>query len=321
MLRPLVLSAITLTALFSLAPLMHSQARQPGAVYDFDRKDENPAPAPKHDISGIWEPAKGPGAAISGKGAPAMESCRRDKATGKFAVQANPPATDTGYATPDCLKPEIEPPYTPLGRQMLMAHKPTEGYRMVPPALTNDPVPICDPQGFPRIILHNFRTSEILQTPNQIVILYEFNKKWRIIWTDGRALPKDPEKPSWTSQDPPESRWWGYSVGRWIDDYTFVAESNGFDDDKTWLDNAGLPHSDALQVEETYRRVDAAHLEMSIKITDAKVYEKPWVALKGLPLRLQPVNFDIHEMECSPSETAEYNKAFSNPIVGTKDAK
>ena len=107
-------------------------------------------------------------------------------------------------------------------------------------------------------------------------------------------------------------------MGRWADDHTFVAESNGFDDDNTWLDNAGLPHSDALQVEEMYRRVDAVHLEMSITITDAKIYSKPWLALDRLSLRLQAPNFDIHEMECSPSETAEYNRAFSKPIVETK---
>jgi hypothetical protein len=313
-----LISTITLIALLHFSAWMRAQARQPGAVYDFDRKDEKPGPAPRHDLSGIWEPAKGPGTAIAGKGAMAMESCRRDKATGKFAVQPNPPLTDTGYSTPDCLKPEVEPPYTPLGLKRLAAHKPTEGYRMVPPALTNDPTPICDPQGFPRIVLHNFRTSEIFQTENQVVILYEFNKKWRIIWTDGRELPKDAERPSWSAQDPPESRWWGYSVGQWIDDDTFVAESNGFDDDNTWLDNAGLPHSDALQVEETYRRVDAVHLEMSIKITDPKIYTKSWLALDKLSLRLQPPNFDIHEMECSPSETNEYNKAFSKPIVETK---
>lgn len=296
-------------------------SRQPGAVYDFDRTGEKPGPPPKRDLTGIWEPAQGPGAAIQGKGAMAIESCRRDKATGKFAVDRNTSLTDTGYATPDCLRPEVEPPYTPLGLERLKAHKPTEGYRMVPPALTNDPLPGCDPQGFPRIVLHNFRTSEILETPKQVVILYEFNKKWRVIWTDGRQLPKNPEEPTWGSPDPPESRWWGYSVGRWVDDYTFVVESNGFDDDKTWLDNAGLPHSDALQVEETYHRVDAVHVEMSIKIIDPKIYTKPWMALAKLRLRLQAPNFDIHEMECSPSETAEYNKAFSKPAVETSPSK
>ena len=65
----------------------------------------------------------------------------------------------------------------------------------------------------------------------------------------------------------------GYSLGSWVDDYTFVAHTNGFLDDRTWLDNAGLPQSDHMtEVEETYHRVDADHLELSVKITDPKMY-------------------------------------------------
>jgi hypothetical protein len=175
---------------------------------------------------------------------------------------------------------------------------------MVPSALTNDPMPGCDPQGFPRIVLHNFRTSRIIQTPENVVILYEFNKKWRTIWTDGRQIPKEVDEP----------RWWGYSVGRWVDDYTFAAESYGFDD-RTWLDNAGRPHSDAMRVREEYKRTDRDHVVMTIVVDDPKYFTKPWTALV-LPLRLQSPSFDIREMECSPTETALYNKLFANPAAG-----
>ena len=264
-------------------PLARAQTpRQPGAVYDFDVKDQKPAPAPSHDISGVWEPAKGVGAAIQANGAQAM---------------------------PSDGKPEHALPFTPAGEAAFKAHKPGFGVTAVPTALINDPMDICDPQGFPRIVLHNFRTSQIVQTSNQVLILYEFNKKWRVIWTDGRALPKDP--------DP---RWWGYSVGKWVDDHTFVAQSAGYDD-RTWLDNAGRPHSDALRVEERYHRVDRDHLEMTITIDDPKMYTKPWVALDKLPLRLQSRGFDIMEMECSPSETAEYNKKHANPASGVSKSK
>jgi hypothetical protein len=197
-----------------------------------------------------------------------------------------------------------------LGLEALKGHKLTEGYRMVPSALTNDPSPLltCEPGGFPRIVLHNFRTRQIIQTPQKVVILYEFNRKWRTIWTDGRALPKDPTDPTWGPPDSPEARWWGYSVGKWVDDYTFVAQTTGFENDRTWLDNAGLPHSDALVVDETYHRKDRDHLEMSIKIIDPKFYTKPWIAMDKLSLRLQAPSFDIREMECSPSDSAEYQK-------------
>src|ERR1044072_5111472 len=158
-----------------------AEVRQPGAVYDFDFKGQKPAPAPKRDISGVWEPAANASAGINATGAQQM---------------------------PSDGKPEHELPYTPEGRAAFLSHKPTFGVTMVPSALSNDPMPGCDPQGFPRIVLHNFRTSRIIQTPENVVILYELNKKWRTIWTDGRQLPKEVEEP----------RWWGYSVGRWIDD-------------------------------------------------------------------------------------------------------
>src|SRR5262252_2873926 len=66
-----------------------AQARLPGAVYDFDRKGEKSGPAPRRDISGIWEPASSPSGGIQGKGAAAMESCKRDPKTGKYAVDRN----------------------------------------------------------------------------------------------------------------------------------------------------------------------------------------------------------------------------------------
>lgn len=180
------------------------QDRQPGAIYDRDRRGEKPGPTPKRDISGTWEPARGAGAAVQGKGAQAMVSCA-------YKVPGDPYsgfAHDPKAPIPDCLRPAQEPSYTALGLEALKSHIPTEGYRMVASALTNDPVPACNPQGFPRIVLHNFRTSRIIQTPNNTVILYEFNRKWRVIWTDGRELPKNPEQPTWGDPDPPESRWW-----------------------------------------------------------------------------------------------------------------
>ena len=145
-------------------------------------KVQKSSPAPRHDISGVWDPAPGPGEGIQQFGAKAM---------------------------PEDGKPEHRPPYTPLGLQTLNSHKPSNGIRSVMPADTNDPVVYCDPQGMPREDLYELRTTQILQTPLKVVILYEFGRVWRVVWTDGRAVPKDPEP-----------RWYGYSTGKWVDDYT-----------------------------------------------------------------------------------------------------
>jgi hypothetical protein len=291
------MSSAALIAILTFANLTHAQLgfrRAPGAVYDVDFEGKKSGAAPRRSLAGTWEFANGGAEGIQADGAKAM---------------------------PSDGKPEHELPFTPEGRAAFDANKPTYGFTAVPSALTNDPMPGCDPQGFPRIVLHNAHTEQFLQTSTQVVILYQFNKKWRVIWTDGRGLPKDPELPGWAIKDapPPEPRWWGYSVGRWVDDYTFVAESNGFDD-RTWLDNAGRPHSTAMRVVETYRRVDADHLEKTITIDDPTFYTRPWVALDRLRYRLQSPSLEIPEQECVPSETAKYNRLFANPAAGIDDS-
>ena len=167
---------------------------------------------------------------------------------------------------------------------------------MVVTAETNDPVAFCDPQGFPRENLFQLRTTQIVQTPVSVVILYQFDKIWRVIWTDGRELPKDPEP-----------RWFGYSVGKWEDDHTLVAQTSGIDE-RSWLDLVGRPQSSDLHVEERFHRMDDDHLEWTVLIDDPKMYTKTWAALDKFPMKLQPPDFDVREMICSPSEAAQYNK-------------
>jgi len=262
-------STIALVPMLMLASLVRAQtapSQQAGAV-----KDQKAAPAPRHDISGIWDPGNG-------------------------GIQPLGP-----QAMPEDGKPEHRVPYTPLGLEALDAHKPSNGIRSVLPAETNDPVVYCDPQGFPREDLYELRTTQILQTPQKVVLLYQFNKIWRVVWTDGREFPKDPEP-----------RWFGYSVGKWANDYTFVVQTWGTDE-RTWIDRAGRPHSGDLRVEERFHRADHGTLELTVTIDDPKMYTKPWVALDRLRFELQPPNYDVREMICSPSEFAEYNKLIGTP--------
>jgi hypothetical protein len=290
---PKRLATGTLTfALLIVSPLLRVQAIPPqsGAIDQNEQplahdgwgrpiiapvKSQKAAPAPRHNISGTWEPANGFLDGLGPYGAKAM---------------------------PEDGKPEHELPYTALGLQALKRNKPTIGLRNVLPGETNDPVNFCDPQGFPRENLFQLRTTQILQTPEKIFILYEFDRIWRVIWTDGRDLPKDPEP-----------RWFGYSVGKWVDDYTLVIQTNGTDE-RTWLDLVGRPHSDELRVEERFRRLDHDRLEWTVTIDDPKMYTKSWVALDKFPMKLQPPDFDVREMICSPSESAEYDKLIAHPV-------
>jgi len=83
------------------------------------------------------------------------------------------------------------------------------------------------------------------------------------MFTDGRSFPHDPQP-----------TWFGYSVGRWDGD-AFVVDSMGFND-QTWMDDSGLPHSDALRTSERFRRRDFGHLDLRITFDDVKNYTKPW---------------------------------------------
>ncbi|MEQ1885371.1 MAG: hypothetical protein ABL967_09940 [Bryobacteraceae bacterium] len=228
------------------------------------------APAPKRSLTGIWQPTGG----TQGMGAQAM---------------------------PGDGKPGHEPPYTPDGLELLKTHHATRGVYEVLTAQDNDPSHTCDPQGFPRENLFELRATQFLQTPTQMVMLYTFDKIWRSIWTDGRALPKDP--------DP---RWYGYSVGKWTDDYTFVIDTNGMDD-RTWIDNAGRPHTEDLRTQEIFHRIDRDNMELSMTIEDPKVYSKPWVAINKMPFKLLPPTTDLPEMVCSPSEMAKYLNRHAGP--------
>jgi hypothetical protein len=118
---------------------------------------------------------------------------------------------------------------------------------------------ICRPSGPEAEFFEG--TKRFLQTPAMIAILSP-NLTYRQIHLDGRSLEKDPFP-----------IWQGYSVGHWEGD-TLVVESNGFND-KTWLNNVGLPHTEKLRVTERYRRPDLGHLIADVTFTDPDAYNKP----------------------------------------------
>jgi hypothetical protein len=244
-------------------------------------------PAPKRNLTGIWDAAQTLGTSGATEH-PALLPGGRGQEGGR--------EDETGIAKPL--------PYTPAALEALKKNKPSgPGVRQVDSALTNDPAGKCDPLGFPYMFLWELRTLDVVQTARQVIILSPFYGNYRIIWTDGRQPPKDPDL-----------RYNGYSVGQWVDDYTFVAQTTGTLP-KTWLDHAGRPHSDELVVDETYHRVSQDTIEYSMKITDPKMYAEPWMALNKLPLHLMPADFDIPELLCSPSEFEQYNNQVARPVL------
>ena len=120
----------------------------------------------------------------------------------------------------------------------------------------------CAPYGIPRL-MNYVEPFEILQTPGRVIMLFEGGNALRQIWTDGRGHPADLD-PSWM----------GHSIGHWEGD-TLVVDTIGLTD-KTWLDTAGHPHSDALRVTERIRRADHDTLENTLTFDDPKTYTRLW---------------------------------------------
>lgn len=175
---------------------------------------------------------------------------------------------------------------TEWAEERFKAAKPSFGPRMVEDS--NDPVnPTvvnatgCFPPGVPRIYLHPF-PMEIIQLKNRVMLVFEFNHFIRQIYTDGRKHNTD-LGPTWM----------GDSIGSWDED-TLVVDTIGFND-KTWLDRAGHPHSEALHVVERFRRIDHNTLQDDLTIEDPKAYTKPWSG--HLVFRLKQ-DWRITEMVC-----------------------
>jgi hypothetical protein len=246
---------------------------------------QNRKPAPRHSIAGSWATVGGP-----------------DAGTQAGGVQLKP---NNG-------KPGNQLPYTPHGLEVYKTHKPTEGVDLVPPPEQNDPRNLCEPLGFPRWNHYSNRLAQIFQDESKVAILYHYDNRWRIIWTDGRPLPKLMDGGVEIDGQVREQRWMGYSVGRWVDDYTLEVQTVGtMPEDLVWLDNTGRPISDQVQVSETLRRVDYDTLEWSETINDPKMYTKPWDTLK-MRYRLQDSNIMENENICSPALYKQYLDVFSN---------
>lgn len=154
-------------------------------------------------------------------------------------------------------------------------------------AFNSDPADVC--RAVIGIPLAGFLSEpiKIIQSPRMTVVLYEAGNTHRQIYTDGRGLPKEYDKPAY----------FGYSVGHWEGD-TLVVETAGFND-KTALDMAGHPHGERLRVVERFRRRDFGHLDVETTFDDPQMYTKPFTI--KVPHDLL-ADGDIFESFCEENE-------------------
>lgn len=174
-----------------------------------------------------------------------------------------------------------EPSMTPWGQEQYAKAKPSQGPHGVKLTETNDRVYKCAPPGLPYIYIQLF-PMQIIQTPKEVIEIFEYDHTVRYIFTDGRKHPDD-LTPTYN----------GHSIGHWEGD-TLVVDTIGLNG-KNWLDRVGHPESDQMHIVERIRRVDEKALQINFVFDDPKSYLKPWTAQVGFTLH---PDWDILEHVC-----------------------
>jgi hypothetical protein len=113
-----------------------------------------------------------------------------------------------------------------------------------------------------------------------------------------------------SGKDAPDPRYYGYSVGHWEGANTLVVDTTGLDE-KTWLTDAGYPHSIDAHVQERFTRTDHNDLDLTLTVDDPKFYTKPF-SLGTEFFRWVPDQI-LDERLCIPSNVIEYLKAVGDP--------
>ncbi len=250
-----------------VCPGQWASYRDPAIPRTKDGKPNLSAPAPrvkgKPDLTGIWQAESAPGNEIQQFLLPGGINGLGEDLPSKYFFNF---FADFGMGK------------EPMQPEAAAAYRKMAGSAAKPPTLC--PLPAVP---FENILPAPFK---IFQTPRATLFLYEADTIFRQVFTDGRALPGDPQ-PSWL----------GYSVGKWEGD-TFVIQTVGLNDKGT-LDAMQHPHSEALKLTERLRRRDFGHLEAETTVDDPKTYTKA-VTIK-FTYRLLP-DTELIETFCNEAE-------------------
>ena len=230
----------------------------------------------KIDFSGLWEPARAPGTKITdlSNGTPNLP----------FAIPTSPddPPVAQFFNIGAGFKEKL-PPLTAWGAKVRAERKANNN--------KDNPDAACLPLGLTQLHMHP-QPRKVIQTPRDIVILYEANGNTRQILTDGRRLPNANDVTPW---------WYGYSVGHWDGD-TMVIETTGFRDD-VWLDVEGSPLTSTGKMIERWRRPKFGLMQIDITIEDPKAYTKPFTV--RVNHQLMP-DTELMEFVCEERDARHY---------------
>jgi hypothetical protein len=122
----------------------------------------------------------------------------------------------------------------------------------------------CLPFGLLRSVNVGGYPIQIVQNPKYLVMLFEQNTWFHIVYMDGRPHPKQFDDPTW----------FGHSIGKYDGD-TLVIDTVGFNG-RTRLDTIGHPHSDKMHVIQKFTYQGPNHIAYEVTVDDPVMYAKPW---------------------------------------------
>src|SRR5262245_5165796 len=218
-------------------------------------------------LSGVWDSGSGQEKLAQGIGGPGYAF----DALGAGRIPRN------GFLA----KADPQPPMQPLALERFGANNGglALGAGSILGANSLDPSKSCFPPGPVQIYAIPYPV-EIVQRPDEVVLLSEYDHWVRRIRLDQRQHP-----------DGYPVSWMGHSIGRYEGDVLMV-DTVGMND-KTWIDDVGHPHTEALHLTERYRRTGPDMLEIQIVVDDPMAYTKPWTGRKLM--RLMPSGYRIME--------------------------
>jgi hypothetical protein len=140
------------------------------------------------------------------------------------------------------------------------------------------PFQACLSPGLARLIRLPY-PIQIIQRPHQLTMLFQWNDRFRIV--DLSGMPPVVDYPGYI----------GVGVGR-VEDETLVLDTIGLIE-TTFLDEAGMPHSEELRLTERYRLKDNGRTLLNeITVDDPKTFTRPWrtqVVYRKLPAKTEIV--------------------------------
>jgi len=204
------------------------------------------------DFTGVWQG----GSTVPGT----WEEANRGTGLGGTGTDANAPVLPSSNDRPADREPA---PYQPWAAKKVLESFNRRGI--------DDPTARCLPGGIPRLAILGLFPIQIVQTPQQILIIYEYMNVVRVIPFASKH------------HDDAEPTYMGDSIARW-DGNTLVVDVTDFND-KTWLAGTGTFHSDRLHIVERYTRISKDRINYDVTMEDPSVFTKPWNIHSSMMLR------------------------------------